>query len=85
LQFAVVIIIAGVLFMTAKGGYVVARDFASTLVGAENGPEFTDQSIVTIRSVAKGVLGVVLALGYKLFRAWISPNTAQAEPEASLC
>jgi len=60
LQFAVAIIIAGVFFMTAKGGYVVARDFSSSLVGAKRGPEFTDLSIVTIRSVAKGVLGVAL-------------------------
>jgi predicted PurR-regulated permease PerM len=53
-------IIAGVLFTTASGGYAVARNIASTLAGTERGPEFTDMAILTIRSVAKGVLGIAL-------------------------
>ncbi len=60
LQLAVAMIIAGVLFMTASGGYAVACGIASNLVGVERGPAFTDLSILTIRSVAKGVLGVAL-------------------------
>jgi predicted PurR-regulated permease PerM len=59
-QFAFSIIIAGVLLMTASGGYATARKFASNLVGKERGPAFTDLAILTIRSVAKGVLGVAL-------------------------
>ena len=56
--FAVSVIIAGVLLTTATGGYAVARNIASSLAGFERGPAFTDLSIITIRSVAKGVLGI---------------------------
>jgi len=52
LQIAVAIIIAGVLFMTASGGYAVTCNIASNLVGVERGQAFTDLSILTIRSVA---------------------------------
>jgi len=54
------VIIAGVLFTTASRGHEVARNVASNLVGSERGPAFTDLSILTIRSVAKGVLGIAL-------------------------
>ena len=56
--FIVSVIIAGVLFMSASGGYKTACNFAANLVGAERGSEFTDLSILTIRSVARGVLGI---------------------------
>ena len=59
-MFAVAVIVAGVLFMTASGGYEIACNIASNLAGAERGRQFTDLSIVTIRSVAKGVLGIAL-------------------------
>lgn len=55
--FAVSVIIAGVLLTTASGGYAVTCNIASSLVG-ERGPALTDLSITTIRSVAKGVLGI---------------------------
>jgi predicted PurR-regulated permease PerM len=58
LQFAVAIIVAGVLFLTASGGYTVTCSIASKFVGVERGQAFTDLSITTIRSVAKGVLGI---------------------------
>jgi predicted PurR-regulated permease PerM len=58
--FAFSIIIAGVLLTTASSGYATARNIASNLVGKERGPAFTDLAILTIRSVAKGVLGVAL-------------------------
>lgn len=58
--FAFSIVIAGVLLTTASGGYKTARNIASNLVGKERGPAFTDLAILTIRSVAKGVLGVAL-------------------------
>jgi predicted PurR-regulated permease PerM len=58
LQFAIAIIIAGVLMTIAPGGHVLARNVMSALVGPERGPDFADLSITTIRSVAKGVLGV---------------------------
>jgi predicted PurR-regulated permease PerM len=56
-QFIASVIIAGVLLMSAEGGKRTARNFTVSLVGTERGPGFTDMSILTIRSVAKGVLG----------------------------
>jgi len=58
--FAFSIILAGVFLTTASRGYAATRNIASNLVGAERGPAFTDLAILTIRSVAKGVLGVAL-------------------------
>lgn len=60
LQFAFAIIVAGVLFTTAPGGHTLTRNIMSAFVGPERGPGFADLSIMTIRSVAKGVLGVAL-------------------------
>lgn len=60
LQFILSVIIAGVLLMSAEGGKTVARNIITSLVGTGRGPEFTDLSILTVRSVAKGVLGTAL-------------------------
>ena len=60
LQLVIAMIIAGVLFLVASGGYSVTCGVASNLVGVERGAAFTDLSILTIRSVAKGVLGIAL-------------------------
>lgn len=57
LQFIVSMIIAGTLLMSAEGGKRVARNIITSLVGTARGSEFTDLSIMTVRSVAKGVLG----------------------------
>jgi len=59
-QFIFSVIIAGVLFLSASGGYRASCDFLSGVVGADRGPAFTDLSILTIRSVAKGVLGIAI-------------------------
>jgi len=59
-QFIFSVIIAGVLFLSASGGYRASSDFLSGVVGADRGPAFTDLSILTIRSVAKGVLGIAI-------------------------
>jgi predicted PurR-regulated permease PerM len=59
-QFILSVIIAGVLLMSAEGGKAVARNTITSLVGTGRGPEFTELSILTIRSVAKGVLGTAL-------------------------
>jgi predicted PurR-regulated permease PerM len=61
LQFVLSTIIAGVLLMQAKGGYKASREIMASLVGTERGAKFTDNSIMTIRSVVKGVLGVAVA------------------------
>ena len=57
LQFAVSIIIAGVLLVSAPAGHRVSLAFASKIAG-ERGKELTDLSVATIRSVMKGVIGV---------------------------
>jgi len=59
-QFIFSVVIAGVLFLSASGGYRASCDFLSGVVGADRGQAFTDLSILTIRSVAKGVLGIAL-------------------------
>ena len=57
LAFAVSIIIAGVLMVSAGSSYKTFRAVGHRLAG-ERGADFTDLSVATIRSVAKGVLGV---------------------------
>ena len=59
-QFVFSTIIAGVLLMQAKGGYEVTRNITASLVGVKDGERFTNMSIMTIRSVVKGVLGVAV-------------------------
>ena len=61
LQFVVSTIIAGALLLQSKGGYKASREIMASLVGTERGAKFTDTSILTIRSVVKGVLGVAVA------------------------
>ena len=53
-------IIAGALFMNAASGHRAARNIAGSLVGDSAGDKLTDMSIMTIRSVVKGVLGVAI-------------------------
>lgn len=59
LQFVASIIIAGVFLVGAEGGRRTSLTFASSLVG-ERGEVLTDLAVATIRSVAKGVLGVAI-------------------------
>lgn len=60
LQFIVSMIIAGVLLMSAEGGYRASRNLAASLVGTDRGESLTNLSILTVRSVFKGVLGVAV-------------------------
>jgi predicted PurR-regulated permease PerM len=60
LQFILSVIIAGVLLMSAESGKTVARNTITSLVVTGRGSEFTELSILTVRSVAKGVLGTAL-------------------------
>ena len=46
--------------MSASGAYQAARNVAASLVGKDGGDGLVDLSILTIRSVVKGVLGVAL-------------------------
>lgn len=59
LAFALSIIIAGVLMTTAGSSYQAFRSIGYRL-GGQRGADFTDLSVATVRSVAKGVLGVAL-------------------------
>jgi predicted PurR-regulated permease PerM len=59
LQFVVSMLIAGVFLVNAEGGYKTARTLSSSLIG-ERGNSMVDLMIATIRSVAKGVLGVAI-------------------------
>ncbi len=59
LGFAFSIIIAAVLLMYAESSYQSFRAIGNRL-GGERGAEFADLSVATVRSVAKGVLGVAL-------------------------
>jgi predicted PurR-regulated permease PerM len=59
LQFALAFIIAGAFLVSAHSGYRVARAFAKKL-SPDNGEALIDMSIATVRSVAKGVLGVAV-------------------------
>ncbi len=59
LQFVLSIIIAGVFLVGAEGGYRMTLTFTSSLAG-DRGKALTDLTVATIRSVAKGVLGVAI-------------------------
>ena len=60
LQFVFSILIAGVLLLQGQGGLTASKNIMTSLVGTKNGPHFTDLTILTIRSVVKGVLGVAI-------------------------
>ena len=59
MQFALSIIIAGILMANATGGGNMARNLFVRLAG-ERGAEFADISKKTVRNVVKGILGVAI-------------------------
>jgi predicted PurR-regulated permease PerM len=59
LGFAVSIIITGVFLLSAAPAYAASCAISRRLAG-ERGAHFTDLAVATIRSVAKGVLGVAI-------------------------
>jgi predicted PurR-regulated permease PerM len=59
LQFAVAIIIAGVLLAHSSGAHYAAHAIATRFAG-ERGAEIADLAEATVRSVARGILGVAL-------------------------
>ena len=60
LQFVVSIIIAGALILNAESGHRTARNIAGSLMGDEAGDKMTHLSILTIRSVVNGILGIAV-------------------------
>ena len=59
LQFALSILLAGVLLANAQAGAAVSRSLANRLFG-KNGPEFEELAGATIRNITTGVLGVAV-------------------------
>jgi predicted PurR-regulated permease PerM len=59
LQFVLAIIIAGVLLANAQGGGHAARAIATRFAG-ERGADYAELGQATVRSVARGILGVAL-------------------------
>lgn len=59
LQFVLSVIIAGVFLVSAESGYRTGTNIMTSLIG-DRGKGLLDLSIETIRSVAKGVLGVAV-------------------------
>jgi predicted PurR-regulated permease PerM len=59
-QFIFATIIGGALLTQARGGYEVTKNIANSLAGGSSGEKLTNLSIMTIRSVVKGVLGVAV-------------------------
>ncbi len=59
LQFVIAIFIAAALLVNASGGERVANDIAKRLVGAQ-GPAYAELARTTIRSVARGIVGISL-------------------------
>jgi len=60
LQFVIAILIAGVLLAHASTGSKAAYAIATRLAGEEKGAEITELAEATVRSVARGILGVAL-------------------------
>jgi len=60
LQFVFSMIVAGALLTQGRGGHETTLKIARSLAGNENGEKLTNMSILTIRSVVKGVLGVAV-------------------------
>lgn len=59
LQFVISICIAGAFLVIGQSGYATAKALSSGLLGAR-GLQLTDLAIDTIRSVAKGVIGIAV-------------------------
>jgi predicted PurR-regulated permease PerM len=59
LQFVLAIIIAGVFLANAQGGGQTARAIAARLAG-ERGADYAELGQATVRSVARGILGVAV-------------------------
>ena len=64
LQFIASFIIAGVLLTNAAGGNRMADAVVCRLVGAQRGTALAELSTLTIRSVAKGILGIAFVQAF---------------------
>ena len=60
LQFVLSIVIAGALLLNATSGRQAASHIAGSLMGDDTGEKLTELSILTIRSIVKGVLGIAI-------------------------
>ena len=60
LRFLAALAVAGIMMTFGEGGARAIRSIFERVVGGKRGVEFVDLSTATIRSVAKGVIGVAL-------------------------
>jgi len=59
-EFIFATIVGGALLTSAQGGYRTTLNIANSLVGSDRGEKLAEMSILTVRSVVKGVLGVAV-------------------------
>ena len=76
------IIIGGVLFMSASGARNATINVATSLVGPGRGTALTDLSILTIRSVAKGIVGIAI---FQAILSAIGLLNRASRPRPSCC
>jgi len=84
LQFALSIVIAGVLMTHAKEGGNLVTDLFVSLAG-ERGRDFADISTITIRNVVKGILGVAIIQGLLAGMGFVAAGVPGAGVWAFLC
>lgn len=84
LQFVVAMIIAGVLLYHAKAGGHAARTIAARLAG-EQGAGFAEVAEATVRSVARGILGVALVQSLLAGLGFLAAGVPAAGLWALLC
>lgn len=84
LQFVIAIVIAAVLLAHSQGAGKAARRFACRLAG-EKGAEFAALSEATVRSVARGILGVALIQSLLIGLGFYVMNVPGAGLWALLC
>jgi len=85
LQFAVSIVIAGVLLAGAQGGQRTAKAIATRVVGGDRGPELADLAGATVRSVAQGILGVAVIQSLLLGVGMMVAGVPHASLWTALC
>jgi len=85
LQFIISIIIAGILLVGSDNAYKMSRKFFRKLVGEESGDEFASVTEITIRQVAKGVVGVSFIQSFLLGAVFLLAGIPYAGLWALLC
>jgi len=85
LQFIISIIIAGILLIGSDKEYEMSRKFFRKIVGEKRGEEYAATTEVTIRQVAKGVIGVAFIQAFLLGIVFLLAGVPYAGLWALLC